>query len=252
MKQVTLVSLYGQKRKELTELIKSCTDIITASPLRRVFFPYHLQQVHGTLVGMEKLVGYQDHYNANEWEKSNYKKAVMNFEPLISLVKQHFPMTFQFGGFHKAFIQFDSFGRWPYERSFQVQWASKRITLIGWPHRDGNFTSNRLLVRFRDDVANKCSIRHKYTNDNDLFMVLGKIAGLDSITDEEVEAIKQESVYVEEAVRDHLVNQKTEICVEPDDVLIVQYEKEILPLDSTVAHRITNQALDKTFIRGLY
>jgi hypothetical protein len=57
MKQVTLVSMYGQKRKELAKFAKRCTDVIATSALRRVFRPDRLEQIHGTLVGMEKLVG---------------------------------------------------------------------------------------------------------------------------------------------------------------------------------------------------
>ncbi|MBZ5619610.1 MAG: hypothetical protein LAQ69_12940 [Acidobacteriia bacterium] len=252
MKQVTLVSLYGQKRKELAEFAQRCTDIIATSPLRRVFRPYRLEQIHGTLVGMEKLVGYSDHYNANQWAKSNYQRVLMNFGPLFGIVRQHFPLAFQFGGFPKVFTQFDSFGRSPYERSFQVQWASNRVTVIGWPHRNGDFTGTRLLARFRDDVACKCGIRHKYDNDNDLFMVLGEIADLTSFTDDEVATLNHESKQVEDAVRDSLQDHKTEMTVEPDDVLVVQYEKETLPLDTTIAYRITDAGLNAAMISGLY
>jgi len=167
-------------------------------------------------------------------------------------VHQHFPLAFQFGGFSKAFTQFDSFGRLPYERSFQVQWASSRVTAIGWPHRNGDFTSARLLAGFRDDVACKCKIRHKYDNDNDLFMVLGEIADLTSFTDDEVAALKREGKQVEDAVRDLLENHKIEMTVEPDDVFVVQYEKETLPLDTTIAYRITNPGLNAAMISGLY
>jgi len=94
-------------------------DMIIASPLRRVFHPYQIEQVHRTLVGMEKLVGYSEHYNANQWAKSSYHRSRMDFGPLLDTVRRHFPMTFQFGGFPKTFTGFDSFGRRPYKRSFR-------------------------------------------------------------------------------------------------------------------------------------
>lgn len=176
----------------------------------------------------------------------------MKFEPLFDLVRKHFPMTFQFGGFPRAFTQFASVGQRPYERSFQVQWGSNRVTLVAWPNRSGDFTSTRLLSRFRDEVAAECGIRHKYDNDNDLFMALGEITGLAGFPDDEIATLKQQSGKVEESVRDVLLNHRTEITLEPDDIFVVQYENETLPLAGTKAYRITDPGLSAAVIGSLY
>ena len=57
MKQVTLVSLYGHKPEALVQLISDCTAIIQASPLTRVFRPYQVEQIHGTINGLLKSIG---------------------------------------------------------------------------------------------------------------------------------------------------------------------------------------------------
>jgi len=70
-------------------------------------------------------------------------------------------------------------------------------------------------------MATRRSIKHKYDNDNDLFIVLGEITNLASFTDHEVTMLRQESRWVEDAVRDVLQGYKMAITVECDDVLVV-------------------------------
>ncbi|MFQ6054650.1 MAG: hypothetical protein ACE5J3_01545 [Methanosarcinales archaeon] len=140
MKQVTMVSLYGQKRGDLERLIKKCWEMINVSKFRRLFEPYHMNQIHGTIVG---------------------------------------------------------FGKTPYELSFQVQLATSKLTLIGWPHKNLNFTDKRMLWDLRHEIETKCNIKHKYENDNDLFMVLGEIKGLQLLTDSELEELESESALLE-------------------------------------------------------
>jgi len=42
-------------------------------------------------------------------------------------------------------------------------------------------------------MATRRSIKHRYDNDNDLFIVLGEITNLASFTDHEVAMLRQES-----------------------------------------------------------
>lgn len=253
MKQVTLVSLYGQKRRQFADLVALCTDVINSSRLRTVFRPYRLEQVHATLIGLEKVIGYSTLINANKWLVSSAKPDPMQFEPLFGLVDRHFsPMRFQFGGFTRSFAGFDSFGRSPYERAFQFQWTNNRVTLIGWPHDSRDFITRRLLQSFRDEVADQCNVRHKYRGDNDLFIVLGELVGLSDLTTREVVDLKRESARIEKIVRDRLATAWTDITVTAEDILVVQYEKETLPLESSVAYRIMDPVCNADLIAGLY
>jgi hypothetical protein len=255
MKQLTLLSLYGHKRKPLAQLIGGCVEIISQSPLRRVFKPYHPLQIHGTLVGMEKLIGYSDDFNANIWVDSGIKTR-MDFSLLVDTLKQHLPMTVRFGGFPHFFSEFKSLGLSPYERSFQVQWPTNRFTLIGWPHTRSDFTADRRLEKFREDMKKNCHIQHKFKNDNDLFLVVGEIVGLENLSDIELKEIKDvETPLLETTVRDYLANlakQKgVDIEIKPDEVCIAQYEKETLDLHSTIPHRV-NDGMSSNFISRLY
>lgn len=251
MKQLTLISLYGQKPANLSKLVVHCSEFIQESKFRRIFRPYHLNQIHGTFFGMEKLTGFPECFNANIWNHTGRREA-MNFNPLQETIMNHLPMTVRFGGFGKTFTGFKSFGKFPYERSFQVQWNTNKVTLVGWPHRNNNFTSNPLLKNLREEVVEKCKIRHKYNDDNDLFLVLGDIGGLQLLSDSERDEVRNSASILEENVRNFLEDNKTDIEIGFDQVFIARYEKEYLPLDSTDVYRINRPGIDVGFLKNLY
>lgn len=251
MNQVSLVSLYGRKTNDLVTLINRCVGLVNIPPFQHIFTPYKPNQVHGTLIGMEKLVGFSENFNTNTWKETGNKEE-MNFDPLVETVKKHLPIQIRFGGIRKNFRRFDSFGKTPYERSFQVQWQTNKLTLIGWPHENGDFTSKRLLEALRLDIATHCKIRHKYKSDNDFFMVLGEINGYHLLKESELQKIKYFATDTEEKVRVYLANNMTEVEIGLDQVFLVQYKDENLPVDSTTAYCIENQSIDADFIRKLY
>ena len=249
MKQVTLVSLYGQKTESLTDLILMCSDIILRSPLARVFEPYHIHQIHATIIGMEKMPEYAEYYNARIGAETG-DKVVMDFSQLQAISRRHLPITVQFGGFTESFSEFTSFGRPPFERSFQIQWETGKFIMIGWPYKDGDFTSHRLLQELRDEIDHRCHIRHKYRGDNDLFMVLGELVIPDTITDDERARLMDISAVVETEVRSQLVDNQIDVTMDIDAVSVAQYEVETLSLASTISHRLAD--IDESFIESLY
>jgi hypothetical protein len=251
MKQVTLVAFYGQKRGDLEKLIKECWKLIDKSKFRKVFEPYHINQVHGTIVGMGKLIGFDNLFNANSWQSSGDKK-IMDYNNFISTVKSYLPIKIRFGGFDESYESFKSFGKSPYERSFQIQRPTSRVTLIGWPYDDKNFTEKRILCDLRQDIETKCKIKHKYPDDNDFFMVLGEIKGIQLLTDSEITSLETESRLLEESIRKYLENNPIDVDITDEQVFLVQYDKETLPLDSTNAYCIQNAGIDVNFIQNLY
>lgn len=251
MKQATLVSLYGQKTKPLVQLIKTCTEIIQQSALDRVFRPYNINQIHGTLIGMEKLVDQSKHFNANIWKDSG-NKVEMDFTNLLPTLLKHLPMTFRFGGFKPAFNRFNSLGCLPFERSFQIQWATNRVTLIGWPHVNGDYTSTRCLNFLRHEIAETCHINHKYKNDNDLFLVLGEISSLDKFSESEIENLHNAGNFIEKEIRDYLAVNELDVIIDEETVFIVQYEDESLSLNSTEPYCLSNKKLNAKFIDSIF
>jgi len=251
MKQISMVSLYGQKRGDLERLIKKCWEMISVSIFRRVFEPYHINQIHGTIIGMEKLIGFDDPFNANIWQVSG-NKVTMMYAELLNIIARHLPMTIRFGGFDKDYKEFTSFGKTPYERSFQVQWPTFKFTLIGWPHKDLNFTSKQILWDPRHEIETRCNIKHKYENDNDLFMVLGGIEGLQLLTDSELDELKSKSASLEETVREYLRKNPVDVEITAEQVFLAQYSRETLSLDSTNVYCIQNPGIHADFIQSLY
>lgn len=252
MTQMTLVSFYGSKSSAFTQLLQDCIGFIQASPLQSIFEPYPIAQIHGTIVGMEKITGYQQVFNANAWEKEK-TKVEMDFGPLIPSLQAALstPLPIQFGGFAPKFDTFQSFGRLPYERSFQIQWASKRFTLIGWPHRQGQF-AGQYLNQLRQLLYTNCNIQHKWGADNDLFMVIGKIGNLESFSAKEIELLKKEAIHLEKKVRDYLTYNKLELLLDLQELYLVQYKETSLSLATSVTYPITDSRLEAAFIKGLY
>jgi hypothetical protein len=251
MKQVTLISLYGQKPASLSNLLKNCLKIIQESIFQQIFEPYDIDQFHGTFIGMEKIDGIPDICNANIWNQIG-KREVMNFPPLVDTVKKYLPMKIRFGGFGRTFRGFKSFSKFPFERSFQIQWSADKVTLIGWPHRNDNFSSNPLLKNLRVEVEERCNIRHKYAGDNDLYMVIGEITDLGHLSQSERKEIKDATSSIEEKVRGFLENNPIDVEIKPDQVFLARYREESLPLDSTETYCIDNPGIDVDFIKCLY
>lgn len=253
MKKVTLVSLYGEKHGDLKVLIQECQEMIMESKLGKVFNPYEIEQVHGTIIGMEKHEDHNELFNKNIYDKSGVKLE-MHYEVLLDVIEQYLPLTIRFGGFGKNDEPFLSNGKRPYIRSFQVQWDSSRFTLIGWPHEDGKYC-DRKLWGLREALERKCNIKHKYSDDNDLFMVLGQIECVDQERDQLADC---ETRSLEKKVREYLSGNKRDIEITDERLFIVQYEKETLSLDCTTrpycihSYKCSRKGEFNEFVRKLY
>ncbi len=119
MKQLSLVALYGQKSKTIKKLIVSVWKEIEKSSMKRVFKRSAINQIHSTIMGMEKVIGYQKSYNANHWKKNGEKK-LMDFNKLYDHINSHLPLNIQIGGFKKSNTDFKSFGKTPYYGSLTI------------------------------------------------------------------------------------------------------------------------------------
>jgi hypothetical protein len=219
--------------------------------LEPYFHPYALEQIHGTLVGMERATGQAGFVNANLLARTG-DAIEMNFSRLTTTLAPHLPLAIRFGGFAADALPFLSAGHSPYTRTFSLQWLTGRCTLIGWPHRDGDFATRRVLNAIRDDLERACGLAHKYPEDNDFFLVLGRLLLPESLAGDELTELHGAAAVVEAKVRALLSSHPVDLVLGLDDLRIVAYEDVTLCPGSTASHELRNKDLTDAAIRRLY
>jgi hypothetical protein len=241
MKQLSLVAFYGEKGAGLAGLLDPCRSAVARSPLGEFFGAYDTAQVHATLVGMECLPG-ESQVNRNMWSKRGVK-ARMDFSRLREALGRWLPMAVRFGGFGPDDRRFESQGRTPYERSFQIHRASGKVTLVGWPHVQGDYEP-RLLEQLRVDLSRSCNLEHKYDGDNDLYLVLGVV--------EPATAAAGSASAIETVVRDHLLRHPIDLRLALADTSIACYVDETLVPSTTRAYALADPAVTPELLEALY
>ena len=241
MKQLSLVAFYGEKDGPLAGLLDHCRSAVAGSPLGRSFGAYDGAQVHATIVGMECLPG-EPLANRNAWSKRGVR-ARMDFSRLREVVGRRLPMSIRFGGFGPDDGRFRSQGRVPFERSFQIHRASGKVTLVGWPHEQGNYAS-RLLEQLRGDLSRSCNLEHKYDGDNDLYLVLGVM--------ESAAATESDASAIESVIRDYLAHNPFDVRLALADTSIACYADETLDPRTTRVHALADPTVTPDVLEALY
>ena len=243
MKQLSLVALYGAKPPAFEALVLACQEAVRDGLPAGTFALYPVAQVHATIAGMERLDGRTPPIGRNLWRKRQVE-APMDFAPLAEIVARHLPMSVRFGGFAPDSRELASRGATPYERSFEIQLAAGRVTLIGWPHCRGDF-GPRALAALRAELAQRCRIEPKYDDDNDLFLVLGTLeAGAAGMAD----AVAR----VEHGVRERRAAAPLELELTLERVRVACYESESLDPATTTAWALDDPRLGPELLTGLY
>jgi hypothetical protein len=168
--QITLVAHYGDKPVALSDLVGRLHGRLH-DLLGPVFRPYELEQVHGTVIGLEGCRQGDQLKNQNSGE-------MMNLDGLVAFLRgpQFRSITVQVGGFQQdAQYPFRSRRTHPYLRSFSVQ--DEIAVAMGWPREADGFPNS--LDRLRR-AFQEFGVRHKWHRtedeiDNDLFFVLGTL-----------------------------------------------------------------------------
>jgi hypothetical protein len=251
MKQLSLVACYGTKSAAFGGLLADCIDLIRQSALSPLFRPYAIEQMHMTIVGMERVPELAGLVNANIHSRRG-DCIPMNFNALQATLMGHLPLTVRFGGFGSNDVSILSAGRPLFERSFQVQWPTRRCTLIGWPHRHSDF-SGRGLNRLRDALESECGLGHKYPDDNDVFLVLGSLAPPETAPASEMRKLRLAAARAEARIRARLASQPVDLELTLDDLRIVAYEDARLPFETTASVSLAEAAaLGAEWIGQLY
>lgn len=197
------------------------------------FTPYSVEQVHGTIVGLEGMHHAEGAVNAN-FLQLRQERRVMDLARAVALLDESaLPLRIRGGGFGSSTdFGFVSQGRPPHERSFSLRGGL--ATAIGWPaSSDGRV---RVLDELRRRFA-EANVLHKYhaTNtdvDDDFYFVLGRVdaAGVEAIALANAELAMREQL----AAREPVI-----LELGPEDFSVVAYEDPALPLESSCAFALS-------------
>ena len=243
---VTLVAYYGDKPLLIETLIKGAINELSDA-LGSEFIPYTLQQVHGTIIGLEGAR--VDNYiiNTNYVEKRNELRSVdLNAALQVLMDESLLPFNITIGGFvDGGQYSFTSRNLAPYFRSFSIQGAY--AVAMGWPYINGEYSKSIDKLR---RAFNQANILHKYhstpdTEDNDFFFVLG------SIVNEDIDQIQLEEAQVR--LRSFLAaHEGVRVPITRDKLRVVAYVDPKLPLETSCSYTL-DEAQDKIDeIRSLY
>jgi hypothetical protein len=241
---VTMVACYGDKPPSLARFIEGAQARVSASVPS--FVPYGIRQVHGTIIGLEgsRVPESDALFNANYLALRGERRR-MDLQRAFDLVRRspHLPLRVQIGGFlPDARPPFLSRSRHPYERSLSI--SGETVVAMGWPHVDGTYPAP--LARLRRDLES-AGVLHKYhaapnATDDDFFFVLGRMRPGDPSED----ALR----IVTEDLRASMARAPIEVAVNLGDIHVVGYSDPALPLETSVAHRLST--LDPASLTALY
>ena len=271
MTQVALVALYGEKKGELSqlrELIESCQDYVK-DHLGTAFKPYAPEQVHATIVGLERCSG-TARQNLNFARQHRRPRAIqMDFEGLLGFLRSsgRLPFEAQIAGFRDREYPFvsDPFETnndyRPYDRSFSIQGGI--VVMVGWPIRGRPWDTaptmphefvqeSRVYPLTLDKIrraAQRYGVLHGYhrTNtavDNDLFFRIGLLRSAPS---------EQFTRILSQEVRARLSNTAPVIVeITLENLYVVAYESSELPVDTTRVWSLADNRITSQFVADLY
>jgi hypothetical protein len=198
----TMVSLYGQKSRSLAHLLRSIQEILHLE-LGDKFLPYTIEQIHGTLVGLDAVIDQSSGLLVHKHHHDVTRTTVpMDSRQVLHVIRDFLsqPCRIRFGGYQPGSnATFLSRGIHPYERTFSAQ--GRAFALIGWPMLTIlHGPANRPLDDLRR-AMNKAGVMHSYHKsmtdiDNDFYLVIGHHD--DAPADQVSGAVHKVRTYLEE------------------------------------------------------
>jgi hypothetical protein len=254
--QLTLVALYGRKPPTLARYIDQVLTMVAASEVGNHFRPYALEQIHATVVGLERIPaqpgdGDSNLFNLNEFAATG-RRRTMNLACALRLARMLPPLTIRFGGFGPEDRRIESFGYSPHVRSFQLHLNQGRVTIIGWRHRNGDFAHAGELWALRRRFGAQCGMRPKYAEDSDFFMTLGALVDLPPADSETRSALAAAAATVEARIRQQIADRSTDVVVSANDLAVVRYQTSDLAPETSTAYPILDPSLTANTLARLY
>jgi hypothetical protein len=132
--QATVVGHYGRKPTAFAKLLRECRDAVR-SMFGPSFNAYEIDQIHGTLIGLEREDEHAGAYLNRNFRVLRGVRINMEFEGLLRSLQRAFSnsVLIQVGGFAPHQDSFRSRGLLPFERSFSIQ--GNKAVVMGWPVR---------------------------------------------------------------------------------------------------------------------
>lgn len=243
---LTLVAFYGSKTDSVAQLVETLQTELR-SHLGAAFSAYELEQVHGTIVGLEGRRAGTAILNTNLSHKTGEPRAV-NLGGLLRFLidTPHLPLRIRIGGFdHSRAYPFDSRGFHPYFRSFALR--GPVAVAIGWPVEGDTYPMALDALRRQCTDYNVLCNYHKEAGDidNDFFFVLGRV-DRESVTKDKAESLQN-------ALRQLLSEREPlDIVVGRDQLSIVAYVDTQLPVASSVRYSLVQALAEVEELKRLY
>lgn len=176
MNQVSLVAFYKEKQEYLSSFLNDLNNKLKQC-LGSSYTAYSVNQIHATLIGLERLQRPNEIYNFNF--HTNYGvERVMHIQETLRHIDNTslLPIPIKIGGYlTNTDYGFTSFGQHPWNRTFTIH--ENKIILMGWPVHTA--IDSYPLANLRRSFE-EFGILHKWHRkpleiDNDCYFVLGLI-----------------------------------------------------------------------------
>lgn len=243
---VTLVAYYGEKPPLIAKLIQDTISELS-NLLGSSFCPYSLQQVHGTIIGLEGRRADKCIINTNYAQIRNELRS-LDLNAALQILKDESLLPFEvtIGGFSDGEqYSFTSRGVVPYLRSFSLQ--GRYAVAMGWPYSNGEYTQSIDKLR---RAFNSTNVLHKYHDspnsmDNDFFFVLG------NVVKENIDLIQLEDA--QSHLRSFLAAYKpVRVPISRDDLRVVAFIDKKLPPETSCSYTLDEAEEKINEIQSLY
>ncbi len=241
--QATLVSFYGKKQEALKNFIVACQDKVLET-IGGSFLPYEIEQVHGTIIGLEGVRYAGKIKNAN-FEVSLEQERLVDLATLLAFVQSDRlkPIDLKIGGYSSVFKGFSSRGEVPFNRSFSIQ--GDIVVIMGWSLEA--VLGHRPLDDYRRSF-NEVNVLHKWHRgsteiDDDFYLVLGRVQSLS----------EDAKVTLVDVMRQYLSTQMSiNVTIEKKCLSIVGYIDPQLPCNTSCVFSLLDEKLTSKQILALY
>ncbi len=242
--QLTFVSHYGPKPAPFAEKICLLQSVI-AEQLGDCFKPYTVDQVHGTIIGLEGVRVGTRIRNEN-FSRLRGEERFIDFEGLLDFLRTRpkCDMEVRVGGYDLACdYGFTSSGRHPFLRSFSV--PGEIAVAMGWPYRSGAVVPSLDGLRRAFQQFGALHKRHQRESDvdNDFFFVLGRVA-------QNAELAQRDAA--QQIIREHLAAAPLLLSVNDATLSFVAYHVSLLPPDTSQTFRLNDRQVTPTLLASLY
>jgi hypothetical protein len=242
--QLTFVSHYGPKPAPFAEKIRLLQSII-AEQLGGHFKPYTVEQVHGTIIGLEGERFGNRIRNENFWRFRGAQRFI-DFQGLLDFLRTQPESNWDvsLGGYDLASdYGFTSAGQHPFLRSFSVH--GEIAVVMGWPHCAGTFVPSldELRRAFQQFGALHKWHQRESDVDNDFFFVLGRMPPDTELAKRDV---------VQQIIREHLAAAPLQLPVTRATFSFVAYLDSQLPPVNSNTFNLNDQQVTASLLAGVY